>query len=60
MPAMTNLARATCGTMRTPLLSIGLVVRVTVRRVWVDLSSANPLAALVEVAADRLRQALAG
>ena len=42
------------------MLKISVVVRVTVRRVWVNLSSANPLAALVEVAADRLRQALAG
>jgi len=52
----TQLARATCGTIRTRLLKIGAVVRVTARRVWVSLSSAYPLQELFSQAAQRLRQ----
>jgi hypothetical protein len=42
--AGTKLAQATCGTIRLRLFKIGAVVRVTVRRVWVSLSSAYPSA----------------
>jgi hypothetical protein len=42
----TQLARARCDTIRTKLLKIGGQVRVTVRRVWVHLSSSYPYAAL--------------
>ena len=42
----TQLARARCDTIRTKLLKIGAQVRVTVRRVWVHLSSSYPYAAL--------------
>ncbi len=40
--AGTKLARAQCGTIRNRLLRIGARVRVTVRRVWVHMSSACP------------------
>ena len=39
----TPLAQAQCGTIRQHLLKIGALVRVTVRKVWVSLSSAYPL-----------------
>jgi hypothetical protein len=42
----TELARARCDTIRTKLLKIGAQIRVTVRRVWVHLSSSYPHAAL--------------
>lgn len=38
----TALARAQCGTIRLKLLKIGARIRITVRRVWVSLSSAYP------------------
>jgi len=38
----TELARAQCHTIRLKLLKIGAQVRVTVRKVWVSLSSAYP------------------
>jgi hypothetical protein len=53
----TELARAQCGTIRTRLLKIGARIRVTVRRVWVHLSSAYPLAELFMLALRRLRTA---
>ena len=53
--AGTKLAQATCGTIRLRLFKIGAVVRVTVRRGWVSLSSAYPLAELFELVARRLR-----
>lgn len=40
--AATPLAQAQCGTIRQQLLKIGALVRVTVRKVWVALSSAYP------------------
>ena len=52
--AGTSLATATCGTIRVRLLKIGAVVRVTVRRVWVSLSSAYPLQELFGAAAARV------
>lgn len=39
----TSLAQATVGTIRTRLLKVGALVRVSVRRVYVQLSSAFPL-----------------
>ncbi len=40
--AGSSLANAYCGTIRTKLLKIGARVRVSVRKVWVSLSSAHP------------------
>ncbi|HSP98550.1 MAG TPA: IS1380 family transposase [Candidatus Dormibacteraeota bacterium] len=40
------LARAQCATIRTTLLKIGAQIRVTVRKVWVALSSASPYQSL--------------
>jgi len=45
--AGTELAKATCGTIRLRLFKIGALVRVTVRRVWISLSSAFPMAHLL-------------
>ena len=42
--AETELARATCETIRLKLFKIGALVQVRVRRVWVRLSRAYPLA----------------
>jgi Transposase DDE domain group 1 len=53
----TALARARCDTIRLKLLKIGAQVRVTVRRVWVHLSSAYPYAAVFAQAVDRLQAA---
>ena len=53
----TDLARATCGTIRLKLFKVGALVRVRVRRVWVSLSSAYPLQALFRLVAERLRAA---
>jgi hypothetical protein len=50
----TELARATCGTIRLKLLKVGAIVRVSVRRVWVSLSGAYPLAVLWRQVAGRL------
>ena len=44
--AGTRLARAQCQTIRLKLLKIGALVRVTVRKVWVKLSSGSPYAAV--------------
>jgi hypothetical protein len=44
--AGTELARAQCQTIRLKLLKIGALVRVTVRKVWVRLSSSTPYAAM--------------
>ena len=43
--AGTELAAAQCQTIRLKLLKIGALVRVTVRKVWVKLSSGSPYAA---------------
>jgi hypothetical protein len=40
----TELARAQCATIRVKLLKIGALVRVTVRKVWVQLASSCPYA----------------
>jgi Transposase DDE domain group 1 len=44
--AGTALEKAQCGTIRRKLLKIGAQIRVTVRKVWVSLSSSYPHAAL--------------
>jgi hypothetical protein len=44
--AGTELAEAQCQTIRLKLLKIGALVRVTVRKVWVKLSSSSPYAAV--------------
>ena len=44
--AGTELACAQCQTIRLKLLKIGALVRVTVRKVWVQLSSGSPYAAV--------------
>jgi hypothetical protein len=44
--AGTELAAAQCQTIRLKLLKIGALVRVTVRKVWVKLSSGSPYAAV--------------
>jgi hypothetical protein len=53
--AGTEMARATCGTIRLRLLKIGAVVRTSVRRVVVSLSSAYPWKELVVVVASRIQ-----
>lgn len=50
----TELARASCGTIRLRLLKIGALVRVSIRRVRVSLSSAYPLQNLFGLVAGRL------
>src|SRR3954466_6983596 len=44
--AGTELAEAQCQTIRLKLLKVGALVRVTVRKVWVKLSSGSPYAAI--------------
>jgi hypothetical protein len=44
--AGTELEKAQCGTIRLKLLKIGAQVRVTVRKIWISLSSAYPYSAL--------------
>lgn len=51
----TDLARAQCNTIRTKLLKIGAIVRITVRKVWVSMSSAFPRAALFRTVLINLR-----
>jgi hypothetical protein len=52
--AHTELARATCGTLRAKLLKIGALVTVSVRRVRVAMASACPYAAVFRLAHRRL------
>jgi Transposase DDE domain group 1 len=52
--AHTELARATCGTIRAKLLKIGALVTVSVRRVRVAMASACPYAAVFRLAHRRL------
>ena len=51
----TDLARAQCNTIRTKLLKIGAVVRVSVRKVWVSMSRACPYADIFRAAVANLR-----
>jgi hypothetical protein len=57
--AGTAQARAQCQTMRLQLFKIGALVRVTVRKVWVSLSSACPYQELFLHVWSKLRQAAA-
>ena len=52
--AHTELARATCGTIRAKLLKIGALVTISVRRVRVAMASACPYAAVFRLAHRRL------
>lgn len=52
-------ARAQCQTLRLQLFKIGALVRVTVRKVWVSLSSASPYQGLFTQVWDNLRRAVA-
>ena len=54
--AGTELARAQFGTIRTRLLKVSAVVRVSVRRIWVSLSSLFPRQALFAHCLARLRE----
>lgn len=58
--AGTELAQATCGTIRLKLFKIGAVVQVSVRRVLVGLSSSYPWAQLWRQVAGRLMTAASG
>ena len=53
--AGTEMARAQCHTIRQKLLKIGALVRVTVRKVWVSMSSAYPYAAIFGAVITNLR-----
>lgn len=57
--AGTELATATCGTIRLRLLKIGALVTRSVRRVKVAFASACPAQAIFAIAARRLRSAAA-
>jgi Transposase DDE domain group 1 len=57
--AGTDLAQATCGSIRLKLLKIGAQVAVSVRRVKIALASSFPLQALFALAHARLRRAAA-
>jgi hypothetical protein len=57
--AGTEMARATCGTIRTKLLKIGAHVRITVRRVRVALAGGCPYENLFRLVHDRLRAGMA-
>lgn len=50
----TQLARATAGSIRLKLLKVAAVVRISVRRVYVQMSSAYPLAGLFSLCQRRL------
>lgn len=52
--AGTQWGRATCGTIRLKLFKVGALVRVSVRRVWVSLSSAYPWQDIFRLVAQRL------
>jgi hypothetical protein len=52
----TQLARATCGTIRTRLLKIGAVIRVSVRRVLIHLAGSCPCQEVFARALSNLRQ----
>jgi hypothetical protein len=53
--AGTELEKAQCGTIRLKLLKISALIRVTVRKVWVSLSSGYPHAALFARVLDALQ-----
>lgn len=57
--AGTELARATCGSIRSKLLKIGAQVTISVRRVKIALASSCPLQQVFAIAHTRLRRAAA-
>ena len=57
--AGTELARATCGTIRLKLLKIGALITKSVRRVKIAFASSCPHQATFAIAQDRLRRAAA-
>ena len=54
----TDLANATCGTLRLKLLKIGAIVRASVRRIRIAMASACPAAQIWGIAAVRLMLAV--
>ena len=54
--AGTRLAQAQCGSIRLWLFKIGALVRVTVRKIWVSLSSACPYRDVFTQVYDKLRR----
>ncbi len=57
--AGTEMAKAQCGTIRLKLLKVGAQIRVTVRKVWISLSTGHPCAELFGVVYRNLAQAAA-
>ena len=53
--AGTEMEKAQCGTIRTKLLKIGARVKVTVRKIWVAMSSACPYQALLAKILERIQ-----
>jgi hypothetical protein len=53
----TELAQAPCATIRLRLLKIGVLIRVTVRRVWVSLAGGYPYVELFRQVYAQLRAA---
>ena len=53
----TSMRRSQCDTLRLRLLKIGAVVKITVRRIWVALSSGCPFAREFRWAAEQLLRA---
>ena len=45
----TKLEKAQCGTIRTKLLKIGAVIRITVRKIWIDMNKNYPFQELYSV-----------
>jgi hypothetical protein len=56
----TQMARATCGTIRTRLLKIGALIRVSVRRVLIHLASGCPCKEVFAQALTHLQQPIMG
>ena len=54
----TDLANATCGTLRLKLLKIGATVRISVRRIRIAMASACPAAQIWRITAVRLMLAV--
>lgn len=54
----TRFAKAQCGTIRTKLLKIGAVVRISTRRIWVSMSSSYPYQDIFIHVLNRLRRRL--
>ncbi len=55
--AHTELAHATCGTIRLKLLKIGALVRISARRIKIAMASAAPAANAWRLAASRIHAA---